>query len=244
MPDIFEELKRYLEWYRTIYSSNLIADNLVVDTSQPRHSEEGPRAKKPQTAFDGSRNEPWTEDLRQFYIDIRECQKCPLGATRKRFVFGSGNSKADIMFIGEAPGKEEDEQGKPFVGRAGQLLTRMLQAIGLEREEVFIANVLKCRPPHNRDPLPEEVEQCQPYLKEQLRLIDPILLVALGRVAAQVLLEKPGTALSDLRRTFHQYQERPLMVTYHPAALLRNPMLKKRTWEDLKRIRAYFRNPS
>jgi len=145
------------------------------------------------------------------------------------------------MFVGEAPGRDEDLQGIPFVGRAGQLLTLMLQAINLRREEVFIANVLKCRPPNNRDPEAEEIEQCEPYLLKQIELISPKLIVTLGRFASASLL-RTKEALGKLREDVHDYNHVPLIVTYHPAALLRNPQLKGQAWEDLKKISSLLKN--
>jgi DNA polymerase len=140
------------------------------------------------------------------------------------------------MFVGEAPGQDEDEQGIPFVGRAGKLLDKMLAAIGLHRNDVFIANVLKCRPPQNRDPLSDEIAQCEPYLKKQMNLIEPKVLVALGRIAGQVLLKR-NDSLSVLRQETLLYEKTPLIVTYHPAALLRNPQWKQNAWIDLKKIK-------
>ena len=172
---------------------------------------------------------------------VAQCTLCPLHETRRQTVFGSGNFNADIMFIGEAPGAEEDRQGKPFVGRAGQLLTQMLEAVGLSRDAVFIANILKCRPPQNRDPLPGEAAQCTPYLIKQINLIQPELLVALGRIAAQYLLNTK-TPLSKLRGQVYNYQEIPLLVTYHPAYLLRSPLEKAKAFEDLKKIKLLYRN--
>jgi DNA polymerase len=180
-----------------------------------------------------------TRPLLTFHREIKDCQRCALGMTRTHFVFGVGNPNADLMFVGEAPGRDEDLQGIPFVGRAGQLLTLMIQAIGLKREDVYIANVLKCRPPNNRDPLPAEIEKCEPYLLKQIELIAPKLIVALGRFACASLL-KTTEALGSLREKIHSYNEVPLVVTYHPAALLRNPSLKKQTWDDLKRIYVYL----
>jgi uracil-DNA glycosylase family 4 len=177
--------------------------------------------------------------LADFYKEIHTCTKCALGHSRTKFVFGSGSPDADLMFVGEAPGRDEDLQGKPFVGRAGQLLTLMLQAIDLRREDVFIANVLKCRPPNNRDPLPEEIEQCEPYLLRQIALIKPKLIVALGRFASASLL-RTKVALATLRESVHDYNGVPLIVTYHPAALLRNPQMKAGAWEDLKKIRNHL----
>jgi len=163
---------------------------------------------------------------------VRECKKCGLHATRKQTVFGVGNRSAQWMFVGEAPGADEDAKGEPFVGRAGQLLNAMLFAIGLQREEVYIANLLKCRPPGNRDPQPGEVEQCEPYLLRQIALIRPRLIVALGRHAAHSLL-KTELPLARLRGQRLDYHGTPLIVTYHPAYLLRSPTDKRKAWEDL-----------
>lgn len=168
--------------------------------------------------------------------EVRGCVKCPLHTTRTQTVFGVGNRNAQWMFIGEAPGADEDAKGEPFVGRAGQLLNAMIAAIGLKREDVYIANVLKCRPPNNRDPQPAEVEQCEPYLVRQIALIQPKLIVALGRHAAHSLL-KTDLALARLRGQVLSYQEIPLVVTYHPAYLLRTPSDKRKAWEDLCRAR-------
>lgn len=168
--------------------------------------------------------------------NVRACMKCSLHTTRTQTVFGVGNRNAQWMFIGEAPGADEDAQGEPFVGRAGQLLNAMIAALGLKREDVYIANVLKCRPPNNRDPQPVEVEQCEPYLVRQIALIQPKLIVALGRHAAHSLL-KTDLALARLRGQVLSYQEIPLVVTYHPAYLLRTPSDKRKAWEDLCRAR-------
>lgn len=164
---------------------------------------------------------------------VSACQRCPLHETRTQTVFGVGDTKARWVFVGEAPGAEEDRQGEPFVGRAGQLLNAMLFALGLKREDVYIANVLKCRPPDNRDPRPGEVEACEPYLLRQLELIQPSIIVALGRHAVHSLL-KTDLALGRLRKTRHNYHGTPLVATYHPAYLLRSPQDKAKAWEDLK----------
>jgi DNA polymerase len=169
--------------------------------------------------------------------EVRACTKCGLHVTRTQAVFGTGNRRAQWMFVGEAPGADEDAQGEPFVGRAGQLLNAMITAIGLEREEVYIANVIKCRPPNNRDPQAGEVEQCEPYLIRQIELIRPRLIVALGRHAAHSLL-KTDLALARLRNQRLSYQDIPLIVTYHPAYLLRTPSDKRKAWDDLRRARA------
>ena len=175
-------------------------------------------------------------DLDSFCQSICQCQKCPLGSTRTNFVFGVGNPQADIVFVGEAPGQQEDLKGEPFVGRAGKLLDKILAAVSLTRNDIYICNVLKCRPPENRDPLPSEVDQCEPYLKAQLALINPKLIVALGRVAACTIL-KTKEPLKNLRNQTFKYEGIDLVVTYHPAALLRNSNFKQPTWEDFQMIR-------
>jgi len=164
---------------------------------------------------------------------VGECTLCELHKTRTRPVFGVGNRKAQWMIIGEAPGADEDAQGEPFVGKAGQLLNTMLRAIGLAREEVFIANILKSRPPQNRDPRPEEVRVCIPYLYRQIELVNPRLIVCVGRIAAQNLLNTTET-IGKLRGRLHQLASgRPMIVTYHPAYLLRSPAEKRKSWADL-----------
>ncbi len=173
---------------------------------------------------------------------VSACQACDLYKTRTQTVFGVGNRQADWLFIGEAPGADEDRQGEPFVGRAGQLLNSMLYALGLAREQVFIANVLKCRPPNNRDPKTEEVKHCESFLQQQIRLIQPRIIVALGRHAAQSLLDT-GQALAKLRGTVHQYENTPLVVTYHPAYLLRSPSEKGKAWADLCLAREQVQEP-
>ncbi len=171
---------------------------------------------------------------------ICECQNCALGATRIRFVYGVGNPKADIMFIGEAPGADEDAQGEPFVGRAGKLLTKIIEAMGLSRDQIYIANMLKCRPPGNRDPLPQEMDQCMGYLREQIRLIQPKVICLLGRIAAQGILNTK-TPLGKLRNDWHRFEGIPVIVTYHPAALLRFSSYKKDTWADMQELLRFYK---
>lgn len=185
--------------------------------------------------------EEWMDasSLDTLHERICTCMKCPLGKTRTKFVFGVGNPNADIMLIGEAPGADEDRQGEPFVGRAGQLLNKILEAVGLKREEVYICNILKCRPPGNRDPQPLEVEQCEPYLHKQIELVKPRVILALGRIAGQTLL-RTGDPLGSLRSQIHNYLGIPMIIVYHPAALLRNPNFKKTMWEDMKAFRNYY----
>ena len=184
------------------------------------------------------KNKNAKSDLDNFYKEINECQKCALGATRNKFVFGGGDPQANLMLVGEAPGAEEDRLGEPFVGRAGKLLDKILAAINRGRaKDVYICNVLKCRPPNNRDPLASEVEQCEPYLLKQIEIMRPKLIVALGRVAGTTLL-KVDQPLKGMRGILHDYFGTPLIVTYHPAALLRNSNFKAATWEDFKWIRS------
>lgn len=170
---------------------------------------------------------------------ICDCTKCRLHSGRNKFVFGTGNPNADVLVIGEGPGAEEDKQGLPFVGRAGKLLTDMLKAIKFEREAVYIGNVVKCRPPENRTPLPDEMEMCMPYLKKQVELLKPRLILCLGLTAAKGLLKKRDS-LGELRKSIFDYEGAKVIVTYHPAALLRNPHWKKDCWEDLKKFRKLY----
>ena len=185
-------------------------------------------------------------DLTALNTDAQSCVKCGLHQGRNTVVFGVGNPNADLMFVGEAPGADEDKQGEPFVGRAGQLLTKIIEAMKLTRDDVYIANVLKCRPPNNRNPAPDEVETCSPYLIRQIELIQPKVIVTLGNFAAKMLLDtKKG--ITTLRGEFHKYalatqaEHIPVvMPTYHPAYLLRNPNGKKDVWEDMQQVMAYL----
>jgi DNA polymerase len=166
------------------------------------------------------------------------CTRCKLHSLgRRQVVFGVGNPSADLMFVGEAPGADEDIQGEPFVGRAGQLLTKIIEAIGMSRQDVYIANVIKCRPPQNRNPEPDEVEKCEPFLFRQIDTIKPKVIVALGKFAAQSLL-KTTEPITRLRGREYKYRDAILMPTFHPAFLLRNPSSKREVWEDMKRVRA------
>lgn len=172
---------------------------------------------------------------------VRTCTRCALHETRTQTVFGAGNREAEWLVIGEAPGAEEDRQGEPFVGRAGQLLNSMLLAIGLRREQVYIANILKCRPPSNRDPRPEEERACRDYLERQIRLIRPKIVLAVGRIAAQNLL-KVDTPIGKMRGRTYGYQDTgiPVVITYHPAYLLRSPLEKRKAWQDLLYAKRVF----
>jgi uracil-DNA glycosylase len=213
----------------------------VVDTGADLFGFASPSASTPHEQLLPYPSEPWvgTTTLNELNSMICSCMKCPLGSTRIKFVFGVGNPNADIVFVGEAPGADEDAQGEPFVGRAGQLLNKILEAIQFKRDEVYICNILKCRPPNNREPQPDEIEQCEPYLWKQLELLKPKIIVCLGRVAGQTLL-RTTQSLGDLRGKVHTYRGIKLVVTYHPAALLRNPNWKKPTWEDVQWIRRMY----
>lgn len=196
-----------------------ILDAMGVDAYVPRAHAPAPRS--------------WQQDWDALAATVRECRLCGLCETRTQTVFGTGNRRARLIVIGEAPGAEEDRQGEPFVGRAGLLLNAMLRAAGFERRDVYIANVLKCRPPQNRDPSDAEAERCLPYLRSQIALIRPAAILCVGRISAQRLL---GTALplARLRGRVHRLEGVPVIVTYHPAYLLRAPGEKRKSWEDLK----------
>jgi len=188
-----------------------------------------------------SSNGDWqnSKNLAELNSKIDDCTKCRLAKGRTKFVFGVGNPKAKLMFIGEAPGRDEDLQGEPFVGRAGQLLDKILAAINFKREEVYIANMVKCRPPENRAPETDEMDTCHPYLLKQIELIKPQIICCLGRISGQYLLQTKE-ALGRLRGKIYDYNGIKLMVTYHPAALLRYPEYKKDTWEDMKLLRKEY----
>jgi len=214
-------------------TDDYMADLSAKTTPPDRHN---------QTSFmdtDLTDEEPEYSSLEEHEKAICNCTQCPLGKSRTNFVYGVGNPHADIMFIGEAPGRDEDLKGEPFVGRAGKLLDKILAAMKLSRDDVYIGNILKCRPPDNRDPQPEEMKACMPYLKEQIRLIKPKLICALGRIAAHGLLETT-TPLGKLRGQWHRFQGIPLIVTYHPAALLRFQQYKRPTWEDMQELMAEY----
>jgi uracil-DNA glycosylase len=200
-------------------------------------------AKMTPDPFSSSVTQPVTlsrnagEALAAVRADIGDCTRCKLHALgRRQIVFGVGNPNADLMFVGEAPGGDEDIQGIPFVGRAGQLLTKIIEAIGLKRDDVYIANVIKCRPPQNRNPEPDEVETCEPFLFQQIDIIKPKVIVALGKFGAQTLL-RTLDPISRLRGRIYDYRGAKLVPTFHPAYLLRNPASKREVWEDMKLVR-------
>jgi len=177
------------------------------------------------------------DSLDAIRADIGDCQRCKLAPQRTNIVFGSGNPNAEIVFVGEAPGYEEDQQGLPFVGAAGQLLTKIIESIGIKREDAYICNILKCRPPNNRNPEPDEVLVCNPFLKRQIAAIGPKIVCCLGKFAAQSLLQSPAP-ITRLRGQFHDIDGLRVIATFHPAYLLRSPEKKREVWEDMKHIRA------
>lgn len=214
-----------------------IRERAIADECQ---AEEGvtvarPRRKNHPAATSENPAQTPAEILASLAMEVASCRKCSLAGGRTQTVFGTGNPGADWMLVGEAPGAEEDRQGLPFVGRAGQLLNAMVAALHMARDDVYIANVLKCRPPNNRDPLGEEVVACMPFLRRQIALVRPRIILALGRFAAQALLATHAP-ISSLRGRVHHYGEfnTPLVVSYHPAYLLRSPLEKRKAWEDLK----------
>jgi uracil-DNA glycosylase len=177
------------------------------------------------------------EDLPSIRADLGDCQRCKLAPTRTNIVFGAGNPNAEIVFVGEAPGYDEDQQALPFVGAAGQLLTKIIESIGIKREDAYICNVLKCRPPQNRNPEPDEVHACSPFLKRQLAAIRPKIVCCLGKFSAQLLLQS-GASITKLRGQFHDVDGMRMIATFHPSYLLRSPEKKREVWEDMKQIRA------
>ena len=181
-----------------------------------------------------------SETLEDIRADLGDCRRCRLARGRNNIVFGAGHSAAKLVFVGEGPGFEEDQQGRPFVGAAGQLLTRIIGAIKLDRARVYICNIIKCRPPGNRNPEPDEIQACFPFLERQLAAIQPDFIVALGAYAAQALLET-NTPISRLRKRFHEYNGIKVLPTYHPAYLLRNPDKKREVWEDMKMLMKEYR---
>jgi DNA polymerase len=239
--NLLKKLISFLEGYRILYRDELFIDSHRIDSLVSSITlpvgelippvQQMAKRSEPENIRESKKDHP----LWQFREEIKNCVKCPLGHNRQNFVFGDGNPDAGIMFVGEAPGAEEDRTGIPFVGRAGQLLNKLLAGIHIDRKDVFIANILKCRPPNNRDPQPEEVETCIPYLHKQIEMIKPKVIVALGRIAAQNLLDTTST-LKQMRERLWQYQGVNMIVTYHPAAILRNPGLLDVAKDDFKFI--------
>jgi DNA polymerase len=244
VSDLFDDIQELLRQERALFGEALLCDEpagrkeSVMPKPKPAAPDEPLLFDLPTPAPAAITTELWgsAATLEEFGKQVSTCMKCTLGGTRTNFVFGVGNPNATLMLIGEAPGADEDAQGEPFVGRAGQLLNKILEAIRFKREDVYICNILKCRPPGNRKPLPEEAELCLPYLRKQVALVQPRVILCLGLTAAENLL---GTreSLGQLRGRILAYEGIPLMVTYHPAALLRNPNWKRPTWEDVQALR-------
>ena len=214
-----KEIPKYLNLYEELYGNEI-----YLNTSNSNTKNKNKFLKKSEY------------DLSNYLDSIKNCMKCPLGKTRNNIVLGSGNPNAEIVFLDESPGKNEDLQGLPLVGKSGKLLDKMLSSINLKRDNIYILSILKCRPPENRDPLPLEIEECEPYLKKQLKIIKPKLIVSLGRFSANTIL-KTTDNLNELRKKIFNYEGIDFLVTYHPEALLRNPDFKKLAWEDFKLIR-------
>lgn len=228
--DARRRLAGYLEYLREIGVTEIRTGTAARAAVPPRPS--------PPAAAERAASVPPAEALESLRTDeIGDCRRCGLCSARTHIVFGVGNASARLMFIGEGPGRDEDRQGEPFVGRAGRLLTDIIKAMKLERSQVYIANVVKCRPPENRTPEPDEVEACIGFLHRQIEIISPEVLVCLGGVAAQALLGT-ATGITRLRGQFREFRGVPLMATYHPAYLLRNPAKKREVWEDMKLVMA------
>jgi DNA polymerase len=244
VSELLDDIQELLRQERALFGEALLCDDRMMRKERtmaktPEVPDEPLLFELPGPSVAPITTEAWgnAATLADLEGQINRCMKCSLGGTRTNFVFGVGNPGATLMLIGEAPGADEDAQGEPFVGRAGQLLNKILEAIHFKRDEVYICNILKCRPPGNRKPLPEEAESCLPYLRKQVALIQPRVILCLGLTAAENLL---GTreSLGQLRGRVLYYEGIPLMVTYHPAALLRNPNWKRPTWEDVQALRA------
>lgn len=239
--EILEALKDQIEIGGDLLFENIDA-KIEYKTAEESISKTGKVSEKVEVDLDNNlfvEDFQNAENLTDLNNKICECQKCTLGKSRTKFVFGVGNPNAHAMLIGEAPGADEDKQGEPFVGRAGKLLNDILKAVDLKREEVYIANILKCRPPGNRDPQPFEMETCMPYLHKQIELIKPKIILCLGRVAANGMLNKK-LSLSDLRQNIYELNGIKVMATYHPAALLRNPNWKRGCWEDVQKFKKLY----
>jgi DNA polymerase len=252
--DTRDELVEHLRFFEELGVEGVTADDAWrVRRSEPRSEERSPdsRAADPRTS--GSAVEPPAqpliavsrsaeEALRALRAELGDCTRCKLHTLgRRQIVWGVGNPEADLMFVGEGPGADEDIKGIPFVGRAGELLTKIIESIGLSREQVYIANVVKCRPPQNRNPEPDEIASCEPFLLGQIEAIEPKVIVALGTFAARTLL-KTDEAISRMRGRTYEYRGATLIPTFHPAFLLRNPSAKREVWEDMKKVRSLLKD--
>ncbi|MEQ9618115.1 MAG: uracil-DNA glycosylase [Deltaproteobacteria bacterium] len=247
LKGIIEDLKNYFEFQKSMGIERILVENGAeekprqIPEKQPTRVEKKVAARKTDREdiikiedktdlFDAASKSMTLEEIRE---EIGDCTRCKLHEGRTKLVYGEGNPEARLVFVGEGPGRDEDQQGRPFVGRAGKLLTKIIEAMGLGREDVYICNVVKCRPPGNRTPEPDEMATCEQFLFKQIRAVKPEVIVCLGTTAAQSIL-KSKMSLGNLRGRFHLYGNTKLMVTYHPAALLRNPNFKKPLWDDMQ----------
>ena len=212
---------------------------LMGKTGSPKEPAEKTTLRFPQTKTMFDAHPGPEESLEQIRENLGDCKRCKLAPSRRNIVFGSGNPAADLMFVGEAPGADEDDQGLPFVGRAGQLLTKIIASIGMKREDVYICNILKCRPPGNRNPEPDEIASCEPFLLRQIASVKPKVICALGTFGTQTLLHT-REPISRVRGHFIDFHGAKLLATFHPAYLLRNPNEKRKVWEDVQKIRDYL----
>jgi DNA polymerase len=235
--DVLADLRERARYYATLGTIGVPARKPAPAAKPPAAAAPG---AVPASAPPAAGAEAGPHDLEGIRAWIGDCQRCKLAGGRKTIVFGQGNPKAELMFVGEAPGADEDEQGLAFVGKAGQLLTKIIEAIDLSREDVFIANVIKCRPPQNRNPEPDEILACQPFLERQIEVIKPKVLVGLGKFGGQWLL-KTAEPISRIRGRVGDYKGIKAIPTWHPAYLLRNPAAKKDVWEDMKLVRSLLR---
>ena len=238
LGEILADLEAHLKWR---LDSGLTRVPAPAPVEAAPAAAEAPAAAAEAPAAAGSGPHGWaqgvgSEALMAVRTDLGDCVRCKLAHGRTNLVFGVGNPDADLVFVGEGPGAEEDRQGEPFVGRAGELLTKMIQAMGRARGDVYICNVVKCRPPGNRDPEPDEVAACEPFLKRQLAAIRPRAIVGLGKFAVQALMGDPGARITRVRGTWFTYEGVPVMPTFHPAYLLRNPAAKRDAWNDLQAV--------
>ncbi|MDP2272177.1 MAG: uracil-DNA glycosylase [Archangium sp.] len=234
--DLALELRRHLAWQESDGTRVLLKEPAALRTvSVPLERSRGSTATAPAPKVEAPSVIVPGETLDEVRRELGECTRCKLCNGRTQIVFGSGNPRAELVFVGEGPGEEEDKQGIPFVGAAGQLLTKMIEAMKFSRDTVYICNVVKCRPPGNRNPEPEEIQSCEPFLRAQLRVIKPRVIVALGKFASQTLLRE-DTAITRLRGQWRKYEGIDLMPTFHPAYLLRSPDEKKKAWMDLQEV--------
>ena len=240
LPEVIEQTKKQLEHLRALGVEGIRLDVTPVDVAPAVE----PKQEKGSSLFDDfkpapKKLEPSTETFEQIHAEIGNCTRCPLHVDRTHVVHTEGNRKARLMFVGEAPGADEDAQARPFVGRAGQLLTKIIEAIGMKREEVLIGNVNRCRPPGNRAPMPDEAATCKPFLEREIAVAQPEIIVVLGNTAMKNLLDT-REGITRARGRFQDYKGIKVMPTFHPAYLLRDPSKKRETWEDLKKVRDYL----